>query len=296
MNKLPESVKRDIRIEYERTGAVTPALWMEIAPEHTQEIEDYIRKLTGSFDPSSESPPEMWSKELDARIDKAIDQQMDRIRAKYVEKLGRAVEAERARRPASTQIIENIKEKRAAVYAWATEIIGRQRTAVEMDLHKGLYALEWWHRTGLFSGFIAYKFGPFDPEFSKDARKWSLDRRWVERQGRLAIVPGPRVERGRNLAEEFLGDTETAERFLEYLSRFDEWELETLTTVHWAAERHILPEGKLITMNTVKEAIPREELWKDKLGRSNFTDAKIREALSRLVALHMLPADKVQRG
>ena len=70
--------------------------------------------------------------------------------------------------------------------------------------------------------------------------------------------------------------------------------LETLTTVHWAAERHILPEGKRITIATVKEAIPREEHWKDKLRRSNFTDAKIREALSRLIALRMLPADTVQ--
>ena len=75
------------------------------------------------------------------------------------------------------------------------------------------------------------------------------------------------------------------EALIECLRALDDWELETLATVHSVASQ--LPNDN-ITAQAVMDAIKADHTWRAKLTRPNFTAKKIRNALQELARLRLL--------
>jgi hypothetical protein len=180
--------------------------------------------------------------------------------------------------------------QRAAIYAWLANkwTIASEDTVSRMAVQKLAYLLEQGLGFRLFGKHKKHRLGPYDPTARyRDAEPIAFKNEYLEPAGKHKLRLGPEIEKAVGLADRYLRHASLADSFVTCLRdlRLDEWGLETLATVH-AVAATMAPEE--LSADAVRQALAQDEKWRRKLGRTNFTQAKVKEALHRLSLLRLL--------
>lgn len=288
MTKDSDAVLNEIRDEYELLGSVDAQAWFDIHPDRRADIEGFIRALTGTLDLSGGDdlpppPPDVASARA-ARLDELLREDAAMLDAREEAEIRHLLSAQR---PRTQAVWQGRAELRAALYAWIVDVIAPTRTVTRVLVQKTANLWQGALTPGLPLEFVPNRFGPYDEKLERDGKRIGTEQRWIRTVGTHRLEPGERASEARSRIEDFLGDTSGAERLLEYLSGFDEWELEAWTTVYWCS-RALAKQGAVVSVDSVKSAIGAVPLWAGKLLKPNFADARIAEALQRMVNLGLL--------
>ena len=178
--------------------------------------------------------------------------------------------------------------RRIAVYGWITGILsgdGGQGVS-RMRAQKVAYLLENGLQLGVFRKHTKYRFGPYDPSLTyRDAEPECLKKGYLVRGADQLLRPGPKHSQAASYAAQYVRQEVVARALIDKLRRFDECELETLTTVHSVCSQ---VDDREITPDTVVDLIKTDDAWRAKLRRENFTVVKINEALKTLSLLRLV--------
>ena len=216
-----------------------------------------------------------WLKRADAETERqlaSIGAEMERLRGSSYSFRGKA--------PATF--------RRIAVYGWITGILSGDagRGVSRMRVQKAAYLLENGLRLGVFRKHTKHRYGPYDPSLTyRDAEPGCLKKGYLVKGADQLLRPGPKHSQAARYAAGYIRQERVAQALIKELRRFDENELETLTTVHAVCRQ--ADDGD-ITPETVMDLIRADELWQKKLRRENFTIVKISEALDTLSLLRLL--------
>jgi hypothetical protein len=179
--------------------------------------------------------------------------------------------------------------QRVAVYAWlVNKWSAADGTTSRLAVQKLAYLLEQGLGFGLFTQHQKHQLGPYDPTARyRDAEPICFRNKYLVPAGKYALGLGPQIGKAMSLAGRYLRDQSVAEAFVRGLQELglDEWDLETLATVH-AVAQDLPPDER--SPQSIRSALMADERWKVKLKRSNFTTAKIAEALHRLSLLKLM--------
>lgn len=181
--------------------------------------------------------------------------------------------------------------QRISVYAWlAQRATAARGTVSSLELQKLAYLLEQGMGLGIFTMHKKHRFGPYDPTVKyKDAVPQCVKKGYLVRLGKWDFRPGPKIDEALEYAGRYLREEAVAEAFLQALFDLDldKWRLETLATVHAVADK-LAADGVDLTPDAVRRALAGDKTWNKKLGRPNFTSARITEALATLSLLRLL--------
>ena len=232
------------------------------------------REVVRDFCLAASLGPE-WLKRADADTERhlaSIGAEMERLRGNPYSFRGRA--------PATF--------RRIAVYGWITGILSGAagRGVSRMRVQKAAYLLENGLRLGVFSKHTKYRYGPYDPSLTyRDAEPGCLKKGYLVEGADQLLRPGPKHSHAARYAARYVRQESVAQALIKELRRFDESELETLTTVHAMCSQS---DDRNITPETVMDLIKSDDVWRTKLRRGNFTIVKINEALHTLSVLRLL--------
>lgn len=177
--------------------------------------------------------------------------------------------------------------RRIAVYGWITGILsgdGSQGVS-RMRVQKAAYLLENSLELGVYRKHKKHRFGPYDSSLTyRDAEPECLRKGYLVRGKDQLLRPGPKHSQAAKYAVWYVREETVARALIEVLRAFDEWTLETLTTVHAVCDQ--LNETN-ITVETVMNAIADDDSWRDKLQRRSFTPERITEAIRILATLRL---------
>ena len=181
--------------------------------------------------------------------------------------------------------------QRISVYAWLAQRATASRGIVSsLELQKLAYLLEEGMSLGIFTTHKKHRLGPYDPTVRyKDAVPQCVQKGYLVRVGKWDFQLGPNIDEALKYAGRYLREESVADAFLQVLLdlELDKWHLETLATVHSVA-RNLAAEGVEVTAETVQTALAADKTWSTKLGKSNFTSARIAQALETLTLLRLL--------
>jgi hypothetical protein len=284
-----DRLKADIRAEYEATGTVTAAMWLNIegAQRHRTELEDYIRSLTGTVDLEARSS---FTRLADggARGRALMNEAVAEMQRERHAALARDIAS---KRESAQDLQKNVPpaEARARLYGLAALAMSKVRLEItRMDIQKGVYLLKAAFGYALPVAFEANRWGPHSAELTSDGERIGTQRQWFGVGVKPPkILPKSRISEVPDAAAEILGDTDVAERLLRQLAAYSTRELETLSTVHWCIEKHI-PAHEQVSIDNVRRALRREQKFKGKENQPNFSAEEIRKSLERLVALGII--------
>ena len=178
--------------------------------------------------------------------------------------------------------------RRIAVYAWITGILSGDagRGVSRMRVQKAAYLLENGLQLGVFRKHTKYRFGPYDPSLTyRDAEPGCLKKGYLVQGADHLLRPGPKHSQAASYAAGYVRQERVARGLIKELHRFNESELETLTTVHSLCSQ---VEGRNITPEAVMDLIKTDDVWRVKLRQGNFSLAKITEALKTLALLRLV--------
>ena len=289
--RLPAALEEAILEEYEVLENIDVEFWTSQYPEHREGILQYVEHITGGLplDPLPVPPPPPTVP--DPRIAEAIRRHMSDLRNETFAAL-----AERARRQPRVAPVQYGKKTRvrSAATAVASDDMARTRAVVtRKPAGKGLYLVSHLLHPGLDLYFTPGKHGPYCPDLPSLAGD-AAARGWLFEGTGLQHVAGPKIEEARETLASHLGDLELWDRSFEALGVLSDRELDVWATIHWAAQKKVLPGRRPITIQSVRDAIEGIEPWRREHGIKDFSDAEIRGALAGLVALGLLPQARVQ--
>ena len=178
--------------------------------------------------------------------------------------------------------------RRIAVYGWITGILSGDagRGVSRMRVQKAAYLLENGLQLGVFQKHTKYRYGPYDPSLTyRDAEPGCLKKGYLVQGADQLLRPGPKHSQAASYAARYIRQERVAQALIKELRRFDESELETLTTVHAVCSQ---ADDRVITPETVMDLIKADDVWPRKLRQGNFTVVKINEALDTLSLLRLL--------
>ena len=177
--------------------------------------------------------------------------------------------------------------RRIAVYGWITGILsgdGGQGVS-RMRVQKVAYLLENALDLDVYRKHTRHRYGPYDPTMTyRDAEPGCLKNGYLVKREDQLLQPGPKHLQAAKYALWYVRDETVARAFVKVLRAFDEWTLETLTTVHAVCNQL---NDTDITVEEVMNAIAEDDAWRDKLKRGSFTPARIEEAIRFLVTLRL---------
>lgn len=180
--------------------------------------------------------------------------------------------------------------QRAAIYSWLAErwAGSRDGKTSRMAVQKLAYLLDKGLETGLFSEHRKHKYGPYDPTARyRDAEPIALRNGYLVASGRYEFHIGAEIGKALESAERYLPDPAVAKALVDALRSLgvDQWALETLATVHAIAVK--MP-SQDVSSEAVLSTLAGDATWKKKVGRPNFTRAKVQMALDQLSLLGLL--------
>ena len=178
--------------------------------------------------------------------------------------------------------------RRIAVYGWITGILSGDsgQGVSRMRVQKAAYLLENGLKIGVFRKHTKYRFGPYDPSLTyRDAEPGCLQKGYLVKGPDQLLRPGPKHSQVAGYAARYVREEQVARALIDELRRFDESELETLTTVHSLCSQ---VDGGDVKPEAVIDLIKTDEAWRAKLHRGNFSIAKINDALTTLSLLRLV--------
>src|SRR6185312_3994752 len=163
--------------------------------------------------------------------------------------------------------------KKAAVSTWVVSILQEQRPRVtRLALQKTTYVLEFAMDLRLFQDHTRKKLGPYDSSARyKDAEPIAKKKGWLQVQGSTFRATTDSSGWSR-FAGRYLRSEPLARRFVAYLARRTDAQLETLATVLSAAH-DVLAQNQKPDVATIRATIGSVAEWTDKLDRPAFTSA-----------------------
>lgn len=177
--------------------------------------------------------------------------------------------------------------RRIAVYGWITGILsgdGNQGVS-RMRVQKVAYLLENGLELGIYRTHKRHRYGPYDSSLTyRDAEPGCLKKGYLVQGEDHLLRPGPKHFQAEKYAVWYVREETVARALIEVLRVFDEWTLETLTTVHAICAQL---NDTDITVEKVMNAIAGDDSWRDKLQRSSFTPERIAEAIRMLTTLRL---------
>jgi|tagenome__1003787_1003787.scaffolds.fasta_scaffold20990028_6 hypothetical protein len=296
MDESTARVLKEIRAEFELTGTVRAQQCLRDHPEMRVEIEDQVRSLLGSVPPTD--------RPLDVSPDDGVLAR--RFLAEKTRERRHRMSSQLHGEMASRQVPspptvapKDEAERRAQLYAWATDVLSRAgKQITRLTVQKAVYLLSRLRPVGLQLTFEPNIRGPYSRELA-DAGDRAAGRGWVK-----SVRPKPyHVERGEALAasdapaaiRRHLGDTTADERLLAFLGGLDDLELEVWATVDMAA-CNVIQKGGVVSVAAVKAEIEAERLWSPKKGIKKYSEAQIRDALDNISRLGLLRPEELELG
>ena len=281
-----DQVLSDIATEFETTKRVDTQKWLLACPDLADVLVDFVAELQlqGGLDP--DRPPDSPWEDPGRVVDHVLERHRDDF--PYVEaRLGRELLSAR-RRAASDKSRAPLPFKRAAVYAWAFDILRDDGyEATRYSTGKTVYLLEKALRLGLFEDHKQMAYGPYDPKLRYGStERIGGERSWFHVMPDGHIRVGDSVSEVHKYATRYVREVSVARRFVEYLRTFDFSGFESAATVLWAAEA-ISEEGSTVDTEAVLRWLDLN--WPAKLARRQFSAADVRSTLNRLSRLQLLP-------
>jgi hypothetical protein len=295
--------------EFLRTGTVAVAEWVRQYPEHRAEIIEY--RLDLELAPTAqeiEAEQGPWPDVGAARValtrhGQAIglgdawlqDSVAEEGGDEEVEE-GIDPDTELARELARVRSTGYLQEgktsqafRKAVVITWSVKrLAARNRRTSRFTMTKVCYLLEQAMGLGVFQQHTRQRWGPYD-----SASKYK-DAEPIIRRGNYLLIrgtsfePGPNVDKVEAYASGYLHEPNVAERLLDRLSSLSDQELETWTTVHWAAT-DLLEGEHTYDQEAISRYLGEHSEWRPKLSQANFRAERIEAALSGLRRLGLLP-------
>ena len=136
------------------------------------------------------------------------------------------------------------------------------------------------HSDGVIGGYLKKAAGPYNPRTRYGGPERIAETKGYTRRHRhgnfRGLVAGAHIEEARRYFEQWYG--EKALTWLEQFRRRRNEELEVLTTVDMAAVE-LRDQGETVSPERVHRFLQDTPEWKQKLGRTAFTDAGIGRAI-----------------
>ena len=286
-----ERIRLALLEEHERTGKMDIAEWAKRFPEHRNELLDYWIWLRGTTPlnriADTAEPPcdDVASRALQRAMEAValgsawLDDTIDEGAANLGEEL-------RNLRDRPYEFRGKAKEpfRKAAVYTWVALSLAKRARATRLATQKTTYFLERGLSLGLFTDYRRKPLGPYDHGAKyRDAEPIAERQGWLVIRG-ASLEPGPAAAKVDTYAHRYIRDPELATKIVDVLAPLSDEELETWATVDWAAQE-IASREQRVDVHGIREFLDGSTEWRQKLRKSNFSEARIREALIQLVRL-----------
>lgn len=291
MSTQLERIRAEIRTEYLETGVVNAAAWVAAYPEHRSEIEQFIRSLAETESPAATRPAD---EAVGPVVRNLISRQMARLRAEIADQLGSERETANFSHP---QPVPRGKktERRAQVYAWATDVLYRVRSdATKRSMQKVLYLLDFAlpQGLGLDLSYSPRVNGPYSREVKQAGLRAAQDG-LITIKERYHVLRGAAGKEALQDVREHLRDPQIAEHFVEFFGALSDKELERWASIHWAA-MEIIEAGAVPDAQGVQQWLQDSGIWSRDVGEKHYSTEQIAEALEYLIRLRLLPPDRVK--
>lgn len=281
-----EDVKFRMLGELEKFGSIQLSRWLEDYHEHASEIAQFAFWAELSSLNNISIDDDAWEDErgvASATLSfwhSSLDDP-DIIPPTLKDQLRESRNRIRARASGKT----SVEFKKASVIAWIVDQHGKPVSRYRV--HKEAYTLERCLNLGIFSGYQKMPLGPYDPKLKyRDGEPIAKKQKMLQIRGHI-MTAGQEIEKCRKYAPGYLVNTELAQILIKYLSRLNDEELETLTTVDAIClEISHSPDESLL--ETIKTYLQASREWRSKLSKRAFTDSEINTALFRLNSLGII--------
>lgn len=297
MSKDLETIKFELLTACEN-GAIDIAEWVQRFPEHRNELLDFWlwarpRAEHAGAGPNDTSSPQIAAVREEslhrACLAVSLGSEWLRPLAVEVEIDKIAQDVRRIRKQLAANVPSNRRPfRRAVVYAWVIEQLAEVRTRVSrLATQKTTYLLENFLLLELFDTHKQKPLGPYDHVARyADAEPIAKGKGWIEVDGSTMRV-GANASEFHQYASRYLRSMKLASTLTRWLGKLTDDQLETLTTVHWAATR-LVTSSKPATAESVRESIENDSSWASKLQKTNFGQEQVAAALAALIALGLL--------
>jgi hypothetical protein len=280
-----DQIRLQMVLELDKTGKIDLRAWVDRYPHYAEELVEFAIMVEPTPDTASPKQP---TAEETAAAQRAADKFMRQVESGYIveQEIRLRDRLAAARRTVVEQLSVEMRNFRKAVtYTWVAHI--RRAVYGSVDLiapNKISGLLEFASRQMIFLEHQPYWYGLYDSELEKLA----VEEGFLIRVGDHDLEPGPRYEHALKYPSRYLHDFEVAQEFVELLSRFGSFELETLSSVAIAAQA-LASEGVPISDAALRTRIGQMPGGKRKLRAPNFTPDAIADAVEHLKRLGLLP-------
>lgn len=178
--------------------------------------------------------------------------------------------------------------RKAVILTWGVkQLAARDRRTTRFTMTKVSYLLEQALGLGVFEQHTRQRWGPYDSASKyRDAEPIIRRSKYLVIRG-TSFEPGPKIDDVEKYVARYLHEPEIAARLLARLASLTDPELETWTTVHWAAAE-LLESEQTIEPEGIRGYLAEQVEWKPKLQQSNFRLEQIETALAGLRRLGLL--------
>jgi hypothetical protein len=179
--------------------------------------------------------------------------------------------------------------RKAVILTWGVkQLAARNRRTTRFTMTKVSYLLEHALCLGVFQQHTRQRWGPYDAASKyRDAEPIIRRSKYLVIRG-TSFEPGPNIDQIEKYASGYLHEPAIAARLLDRLASLTDPELETWTTVHWAAV-DLLDSEHTCDPERVRDYLAEYSEWKPKLQQANFRMDRIEVALTGLRRLGLLP-------
>lgn len=293
MSAQLKEIRQGMIEQFDRRGTVNIEEWVERYPEWRDEIMDYaygLEALSGDLD--YDRCGSSWD-DVGGAVHRAVEAIEQGENPKTIVEEEEELEAalRKARRQLARQRGKGtaaVTFRRAAVYAWAFDILRQDQDMVSRyRVGKAVYLLEEALDLELFTSHKKMAAGPYDSDLRyRDAEPIADDRNWFSANGSM-LVAETNLSEASKYGPRYVGNPEVAKALLTFLAQLTDAQFETWTTV-LASARDLQEVDSPITLPAIKETIAGHEKWAGKLEKDRFSDSAILEALTHLNRLGLL--------
>jgi hypothetical protein len=293
-----ERIKFELLSEYDRTGEIDIATWVNRYPAHRDEIIDFWLWAKGTRASPQEKAGPFNAVDTDITEESlrnaclAVNLGPQWLSATVdpesveLDKLGRELKSIRDKPRQKTKA--PVAFRKAVICTWVVSRLQAKRPIVSrLAVQKTTYLLEWALGLGIFVEHGRKPLGPYDYKARyRDAEPIARDKGWL-------TITGTTLRAADNLSEvdrfagRYIRSEKLADQLIECLSDYSDSQLETLATVHWII-RELADRGRDISIDAIESALASTPEWRDKLSRANFSLDRLREAVALLHKLRLI--------